>query len=119
VDVLKHRKELDPKNRVFWNVLRRVFKLLAAEEAQKIILQLLKKGPMRSTVLLTETALTESQFHPTLKQLVKSAVVEKTVGPDRSVTYSISAFGEHVLELSEPLLKTVKEKVAPELIQSN
>ena len=107
----------DFKNKVFWNILRRVYKLLATDGGQKIVQTLLDEGPMRSTKLQKSTRLSESQFHLTMKQLLKCAVVEKTVGDDRGVTYSIGPFGKHVLELSKPLLSKIKQEITPELLQ--
>jgi len=110
------RKDLEKK--IFWNVLRRVYKILATDEGQKIVKTLLVDSPMRSTVLLKRTGLSESQFHPIMKELVKCMIVEKTVGEDRGVTYSIDPFGKNVLDLSKPLLAKVKKEIAPELLQN-
>lgn len=104
------------EEKVFWNVLRIVYRLLASDEAQLIMRQLLREDNIRTSVLLDKTGLKEFQFHPVMKQLAKYGIVEKKVWQDRSVRYSISPFGKYVLKLTEPLLAKIKESVKDELI---
>jgi predicted transcriptional regulator len=101
------------EQKVVWNTMKTMYKLLASYEAQKIIQILLQKREIHSTELMTQADLTESQFHPIMRQLVKYLIIERTVNQDRTVSYKISDFGKNVLELSQPLLQKIRQ-VLPE-----
>lgn len=100
---------------IVWNTVRTIYRFLATDEAQKIVNLLLKNNEIRSKELMNKAELTESQFHPLMRQLVKYQIIEKIVGQDRGVSYKISTFGKNVLEISEQLLKELKAKI-PEIV---
>ena len=60
---------------------------------------------------MEQSGILPSKFHPIMKALVLCQVVDRKVSTDRSVSYKISQFGEHVLKLSEPLLDRIKEEI--------
>lgn len=106
--------------KIVWSAMKGIYKLLATPEAQKIIEILLDSKEMRSKELMNSADLTESQFHPIMKQLVKYAIIEKTVKQeDRGVMYNLSLFGKNVLDLSKPLLKEIRESLSEQQIIAN
>jgi DNA-binding MarR family transcriptional regulator len=108
--LLKHIEK--PEGKVVWNAIRIIFRLLATSEVQAIIQVLLKsQQPVGSTDLREKAGLTESQFHPALRQLVKYKVLDRKVNQDRSVSYSISVLGTNILKLSNPLLDEIKKNI--------
>ena len=72
---------------------------------------MLLKESIRTNDLITKSKILIARFHPLMKALVLSLVVDRKVHEDRSVSYSISPFGRNVLELSEPILDRIKEEV--------
>ena len=114
-----HAKTTEKLNEpTVWKAIKTIYRLLATSEAQLIIPTLEKNTTMRSKDLMTKTGLTESQFHPVMKDLVKYGIIDRVVDQDRSVSYSISAFGIYVLDLSSSLMKEVKDKINEEIIAS-
>ena len=96
------------KDQVVLQAMKTIYKLLATPEAQAVVEKLIDNGKMRSTELMNSAKLTESQFHPLVRQLVKNLVLEKSVDQNRGVSYDISRFGKYVLEVNKQLLKEVK-----------
>lgn len=92
-----------------WKVLGRLYKLLATQETQSILKQLIDSEKISSKQLQKNSKVPESQFYPIIKQLVECAIIEKKVSLDRSVTYSLGSFGKNVLHLSIPILNKIKE----------
>ena len=45
-----------------------------------------------------------------MKALVLCQVLDRRVNEDRTVEYSISLFGRHILDLSKPLLAKIREQ---------
>jgi len=45
-----------------------------------------------------------------MKALVTCQVVERKVHDDRSVSYSVSPFGQHILDLTEPIVKKIQDE---------
>jgi hypothetical protein len=97
---------------VAWFSLKEIYNLLGTTDGNNIARILLKERqrPIRTKDLLEKSKLTESKFHPLMKALTACQVVDKKVLQDRSVVYSISPFGIHILELSEPILQRIKEE---------
>lgn len=102
--------------KTIWKAIKTIYRFLATPEAQEIIRKLEKTQNIRSKDLIEKTGLTESQFHPVMKELVRYAIIDRTVNQDRSVSYNISSFGLHVLDLSSKLLDQIKQNVNEELI---
>ncbi len=108
--------EKTPAKEEIWNAIGMIYRLLATEEARAILKVLLKQQEIRTTDLLEQTGLTESKFHPVLRQLVKYAIVDRAVNQDRSVSYKISPLGTNVLQLSNPVLNAIKRSIEQEQI---
>jgi len=107
------------EKKMVWHTMKAIYKLLALNEVQKIIEILLDKNLVGSTDLMNLAGLTESQFHPVMRQLVKYCIIGRTVNQDRSVSYSLSPFGVNVLDLSKPLLKVIKQTMPEEELVTN
>ncbi len=101
-----------------WNAIRTIYKQIATPEAQIILRLLLPNEKIQSKDLMTKAGLTESQFHPVMRQMVKYLILEKEVDQDRRVFYSIGIFGKNVLNISEKLLEEVKENLSQKLLTS-
>lgn len=106
--------EKTPAKEEVWNAIGMIYRLLATEEARAILKVLLKQEELRTNEILDITKLTESKFHPVLRQLVKYAIVDRAVGQDRSVSYKISPLGKNVLNLSSPVLDKIKQSIEKE-----
>ena len=104
--------------KIAWNAIRTIYKQIATQEAQFIIRLLLPNKKIQSKDLMAKAGLTESQFHPLMRQLVKYSILEKDVDQDRRVFYSISLFGKNVMNINEKLLEEVKENLSEKLLAS-
>lgn len=104
---------------IAWTGLREIFRILGTEEGNRIVEILLQDEDVRSSELQIKSAIPASKFHIVVKALVSCLVLDRYVHPDRSVSYRISPFGKNILELSEPLLKTIKKTFSekpPEIV---
>jgi hypothetical protein len=96
---------------IAWLGLREIYRLLGTAEGNNIVRTLLQKESMRATELMKESKVTDPKFYVTIRALVMCQVVDRKVHTDRSVSYRVSPFGRNVLELSEPILDKIKEKM--------
>jgi hypothetical protein len=101
---------MNKEETIAWIGLREIYKLVGSEDGTTIIKLLLHNNTMRSGELLNTSNIQAPKFHNLMKALVLSQVVERKVHQDRSVSYSISPFGKHILKLSEPLLAKIQEE---------
>jgi hypothetical protein len=66
---------------------------------------------MKATELMKESQVADPKFYLIMRALVMCQVVDRKVHSDRSVSYKISPFGMNVLDLSEPILDKIREKM--------
>lgn len=91
-------------------LLKKIYMLLATEEANRIIDVLIKEKQVTSSELQLKSQVSASKFYNYIKDLTNCLVLDKKIGNDRSVSYSISPFGKNVLKLSEPLFELIKKE---------
>ena len=96
---------------IAWLGLREIYRLLGTPEGNSVVRILLQKESMRATELMKESKVSDPKFYVIMRALVMCQVVDRKVHADRSVSYNISPFGRNVLELSEPILDQIKEKM--------
>jgi len=105
------RMQQTKNEEIAWLGLREIYRLLGTPEGNSVVRTLLQKESMRATELMKESKVSDPKFYVIMRALVICQVVDRKVHVDRSVSYSISPFGRNVLELSEPILDKIKEKM--------
>jgi hypothetical protein len=99
------------QEQIAWLGLREIYRLLGTPDGNSVVRTLLRYKAMKATELMKESQVADPKFYLIMRALVMCQVVDRKVHSDRSVSYSISAFGMNVLELSEPILDKIKEKM--------